>query len=470
MFRHRELGLIQSYLIAATALMTILFWGYFLLLNSLSPSFSLTGFSDYFNYFLAITLGFQLSFMSSKQHDIFSMTSGIVESHLFIWGHMVFSTAITGLFLVLTRDDLISRLFLFTYLPMAYVVLVIFNRYFALNLLRHFLGSENQKLLLIGKPSEVSKVESLLSKAKLFGMETVGLLTEAEAEAGGVPFGIRKLGGPEDLERVLKSEVDIGNILILGSPRDRRMLGDWMRLAENHGCRVSLVNDLDEFFQRRVSFFRCDNLDLIEVREEPLQNFVNRVQKRALDIAMSLPMVCLVLPAMMLLVWVLQRKEAPGPLFFRQVRSGIDNNPFRILKFRTMFVAGSETSAQATVNDARVFPSGRWLRRFSLDEFPQFLNVLRGQMSLVGPRPHMTQHDTIFADAMTTYRVRSFVKPGVTGLAQVRGYRGEALTRDDIVKRVECDIEYIEAWSFMLDVRVVYLTAVQLFRPPNSAY
>jgi len=164
------------------------------------------------------------------------------------------------------------------------------------------------------------------------------------------------------------------------------MLGDLMRLAEIHGCRVSLVNDLDEFFQRRVSFFRCDNRAFIEVREEPLQNFVNRVQKRALNIAVSLPVVCLVLPTMMLVVWLLQRKEAPGPLFFRQVRLGIDNNPFRILKFRMVFVVGSETSAQANVNDAGVFPSGRWLRQ-----------------------------------------------------------------------------------SFMLDVRVVYLMAVQLFRPPNSA-
>lgn len=468
MFRHRELGLIQSYLIAATALMTILFWGYFLLLNSLSPRFSLTGFSDYFNYFLAITLGFQLSFLSSKHHDVFSMTSGIVESHLFIWGHMVFATAITGLFLVLTRDDLISRLFLFTYLPLTYLALVIFNRYFAFGLLRHFLGSDSQKLLLIGKPLEVVKVESLLAKAKIFGMETVGILTDYDES--GITLDFPKLGSPEELESVLQKQNDIGNILILGSPRDRRELGKWMKIAEARGCRVSLVNDLDEFFQRRITFFRCDNLDLIELREEPLQNFVNRVQKRVLDIVVSLPVVCIVLPVLMLLVWVLQLREAPGPLFFRQIRSGIDNNPFQILKFRTMFVADYDTSAQVTVQDSRVFPSGRWLRRFSLDEFPQFLNVLLGHMSLVGPRPHMTQHDTIFADAMTAYRVRSFVKPGVTGLAQVRGFRGQALTRDDIVERVECDIEYIETWSFMLDVRVVYRTALQLFRPPNSAY
>lgn len=383
MFRHRELGLIQSYLIAATALMTILFWGYYLLLNSLSPSFALTGFSDYFNYYLAITLGFQLSFVSAKQHDVFSMTSGIVESHLFIWGHVVFATAITGLFLVLTRDDLISRFFLFTYLPMTYVTLVIFIRYFAFGMLQKFLHSEAQKLLLIGKPSEIAKVESLLAKAKIFGMETVGILTDYDEE--GLTPNVPKLGTPEELEAVLQKENDIRNILILGSPRDRRQLGKWMKIAEASGCRVSLVNDLDEFFQRRITFFRCDNLDLIELREEPLQNLVNRVQKRTLDIVVSLPVVCFVLPALMLLVWVLQRREATGPLFFRQVRSGIDNYPFRILKFRTMFVSNCDTSAQATLQDARVFPSGRWLRRFSLDEFPQFLNVLLGQMSIVGP-------------------------------------------------------------------------------------
>lgn len=447
--------------------MTLLFWAYFLALHFLSPDFKLGGSSNYFEYYLAITLAFQISFLRSRHHDIFSVTSGILESHRFIWPHILFATAITCMFLVLTKDGTISRLFLFTYIPMTYVVLVIFTRYFALDILRYFLGHQVQKLLLIGQPSEVQNVKSLLSKAELFGFDTVGIITEASADE--LPSGITKLGNPADLKAILEAH-DIGNIFILGSPRDRRVLGDWMRLAEAHGCRVSLVNDLDVFLQRRLSYFRCDDIDLIELREEPLQNLVNRAIKRTFDIVLSLPVVCFVLPPLMLLVWILQRFQAPGSLFFKQNRSGLDNHPFTIFKFRTMYADRCDSALQVTTNDNRIYPAGRWLRRFSLDEFPQFFNVLLGHMSLVGPRPHMPQHDKIFAQTMTTYRVRGFVKPGLSGLAQIRGFRGEAATEEDIVRRVECDLEYIEQWSLFMDFRIVWRTFVHLIRPPKTAY
>src|SRR5882757_7108221 len=139
MFQHRELGLIQAYQIGATLVMTILFWIYFFFLNHFFEGFSLLGgFSNYFEYYLAMTLAFQISFLRSKQHDIFSVTSGMLESHRFIWPHILFASAITCLFLVLTKDDTVSRLFLFTYIPMTYLVLVVFTRYFALDILRFF--------------------------------------------------------------------------------------------------------------------------------------------------------------------------------------------------------------------------------------------------------------------------------------------------------------------------------------------
>lgn len=467
MFQHRELGLIQTYQIGVTLVMSVLFWGYFVVLNTMVPGFELTGFSNYFEYFLAITLGFQLSFLSSKQHDIFSVTSGIMESHRFIWPHMVFATAITFMFAFLKREDAISRLFLFTYIPLTYVVLVLINRFFALNVLRKVLHHQSQKLLVIGSPEELPRIGSLLSKAKLFGMETAGMLTEGDP--ADIPFGIKKLGSGADLERVLDT-CDIGNVFIVGSPQDRRLLPGWLRLAEARGCRVSLVNDLDIFLQRRLSYFRCDGIDLIELREEPLQNVINRMAKRTLDICVSLPVVVLVLPPLIVLVSILQRLQAPGPVFFKQRRSGIDNRPFTIMKFRTMYADQCNSAVQVTSNDSRIFPAGRWLRKFSLDEFPQFLNVLSGQMSVVGPRPHMPEHDEVFKESMSAYRVRGFVKPGLSGLAQIRGLRGETITKAQIIHRVECDIEYIETWSLLLDIRVIWRTALQILRPPKFAY
>jgi lipopolysaccharide/colanic/teichoic acid biosynthesis glycosyltransferase len=135
-----------------------------------------------------------------------------------------------------------------------------------------------------------------------------------------------------------------------------------------------------------------------------------------------------------------------------------------------MYADRCDSPAQVTANDGRIFPAGRWLRKFSLDEFPQFLNVLSGQMSVVGPRPHMPEHDAIFEETMSSYRIRSFVKPGLSGLAQIRGLRGEAISKDHIIQRVECDIEYIETWSLPLDIRVVWRTVIAILRPPKSAY
>jgi lipopolysaccharide/colanic/teichoic acid biosynthesis glycosyltransferase len=125
---------------------------------------------------------------------------------------------------------------------------------------------------------------------------------------------------------------------------------------------------------------------------------------------------------------------------------------------------------QATANDARVFPAGRWLRRTSLDEFPQFINVLRGEMSIVGPRPHMLMHERKFCQALETYLVRSFVKPGITGLAQVRGFRGEVTSQEAISERVKYDALYLEFWSIWQDLHIVFETIRQIFNPPTSAY
>ncbi len=466
MFQHRERGLIQLYRLATALLLTVFFWGYYLLLQHGIEGIELVGAEVYLRYFVVILLSFQLSFLGSQVEDILSVSKGWVASHRFIAPHMLFATAVTCVYLVLTRDAGISRFFLFTFLPLAYLGLVAFNRWAALDVLASFVQNGEQSLLLIGQAAEVQNVASLLGKARLFGLRPAGILTESPERD--LPTDLPCLGKPEDLEAVLDRQ-PIGNILILGSPRDRRMLAAWLRLAESHGCRVSLVNDLDVFLQRPLSYFRCDDVDLIELREEPLQNSLNRAAKRLMDIGISLPLVVFVLPPLTLLVWLLQRWQAPGPVLFRQVRSGLDNRPFTILKFRTMFEEFGDSQDQAGPGDPRVFPAGRWLRRFSLDEFPQFYNVLRGQMSLAGPRPHMTQHDRVFARALGTYRLRGFVKPGITGLAQIRGLRGAMLTPEEVGRRVESDIEYIENWSLALDLEVLWRTIVVVLRPPPGA-
>jgi lipopolysaccharide/colanic/teichoic acid biosynthesis glycosyltransferase len=200
------------------------------------------------------------------------------------------------------------------------------------------------------------------------------------------------------------------------------------------------------------------------------KNPVNRLLKRLLDIAVSLPVVLFILPPLALMVWLIQRMHSPGPIFFTHGRNGRNNEIFQLFKFRTMHVANDDINRQASRSDPRIYPGGDLLRRTSLDEIPQFLNVLRGEMSVVGPRPHLPQHNRLWKEIAAPYTVRTFVRPGITGLAQTRGFRGEAVTEDDIRNRVECDIEYIERWTLLLDLGLILKTARQVIFPEKTAY
>jgi lipopolysaccharide/colanic/teichoic acid biosynthesis glycosyltransferase len=212
-----------------------------------------------------------------------------------------------------------------------------------------------------------------------------------------------------------------------------------------------------------------DGHHFIALRKEPLENPLNRMAKRTLDIAVSLPVILFILPPITLAVWIVQRLHSPGPVFFRQMRAGIQNNQFLIWKFRTMHL-NDQPARQATVNDARIYPGGDLMRRLSIDELPQFLNVLGGTMSVTGPRPHLIEHNEQFAREIASYPIRTVVKPGITGLAQIRGFRGEARTSNDIALRLESDISYLENWRLTLDLIIIMRTAWQMFFPPPTAY
>ena len=192
------------------------------------------------------------------------------------------------------------------------------------------------------------------------------------------------------------------------------------------------------------------------------------VRKRTIDVLVSAVALALLAP-LLLLVAIAIKLETRGPIFFRQQRTGLGGEPFTILKFRSMHVHRAEgTLRQASKNDSRVTVVGAALRALSLDEFPQLFNVLRGDMSLVGPRPHALQHDATWARAIPCYADRFRARPGLTGLAQVRGHRGEVSSTADIRARVQADIGYIDEWSLALDLRIFIRTLPLIFADPRA--
>ncbi len=162
--------------------------------------------------------------------------------------------------------------------------------------------------------------------------------------------------------------------------------------------------------------------------------------------------------------------ESKGPVLFKQKRSGRSNEPFYCLKFRSMTVNENADMLQATKNDKRVTKVGAFLRKTSLDELPQFINVLIGNMSVIGPRPHMLSHTEQYSALIDKFMVRHFLKPGITGWAQVNGHRGETRTTDDMAKRVEADVWYLEHWSFLLDMKIMFLTVYNILKGEKNAY
>ena len=213
-----------------------------------------------------------------------------------------------------------------------------------------------------------------------------------------------------------------------------------------------------------------ESITLLAVRREPLQAAYNRALKRTFDILFSLGILLTIYPILYVVIGILIKATSPGPIFFKQKRTGVYGQEFECYKFRTRRVNADADKLQAAKDDPRKTRIGDFLRRTNLDEFPQFINVLRGEMSVVGPRPHMLKHTEQYSALIDKYMVRHLVKPGVTGWAQVTGYRGETKTLEQMEGRVKRDVWYIENWSFFLDLKIIVVTILNMSKGEKNAY
>jgi len=368
-----------------------------------------------------------------------------------------------------TKDINISRLFLASFLAIAAGTLYIANCFLPGFLSRLFFKGNAVRTLFIGSPEEVKKLKGWIGQKAHLGVEPVGFLCN---ESGNTLIdGLPCFGKVDDLSRVI-AENQIGQIVLLQFYLPQAESNAVVQAAQRAGSRVRLYNNLHSYYDHPVSVDHEGEYTFFTLDDEPLQNPVNRVLKRALDIAVSLPVVLFILPPLTILVWMIQRVQSPGPIFYPQLRSGINKRRFNIWKFRTMHAKQTKAQerVQATVGDSRIYAFGRLMRRTSIDEIPQFTNVLLGEMSVAGPRPHMIEHAEEFAKLLRTYYSRHYVKPGITGLAQSMGYRGEISEVGLLEKRVGYDLIYINKWSLLLDIKILFATAWQVIFPPKTAY
>jgi exopolysaccharide biosynthesis polyprenyl glycosylphosphotransferase len=375
-----------------------------------------------------------------------------------------------GVFLVffVAHDNSASRSFFLSYAPWFYLTLLCSNYLLPRSLGKwSFSGDREERVALAGTADQAQRLKSWLENKSLVGFRTVGLVyTEVESAASS-PFP--PLGSLDKMGEILREHA-ITQLIVLELSLGSQRLRQLTQLCEESAVRLLVMHDLDHYFNHTTTTFEDDGVRFIGLRDEPLESPLNRFFKRLLDLAVAVPVVVLILPFSTLLVWVLHRLQSPGPIFFEQVRVGMRGRPFTIYKYRTMHVDEASETRQASKGDPRIFPAGYWLRKLSIDELPQFLNVLLGNMSVVGPRPHLPKHEEVFVQVMKRYLIRKFICPGITGWAQINGLRGEIHTQADIQRRVEADIFYLENWSFSLDCLVILKTIKHCVFPPRSAY
>jgi len=367
---------------------------------------------------------------------------------------------------VLTKHGEVSRLFLGTFFPALWMVLLLghlaVHRWIARIL---FSGHRTLDTLVVADVTDQDPLLGWLRDHNHLGLKLSGVYSRW-LPPGFEELDARRFGAtPEEAIARMSPRLVICSDRNLSGER----LGHLRLAAENVGCRFAVHLDRVSGLGGFGGVYTDQGQAIAVYRKEPLESPAHRVLKRAFDLAFALPVVVFVLPPLMALVWTCHRFQSPGPLFFVQPRTGAGGRVFPCYKFRTMHSGHGREGEQAKTGDDRIFPAGRWLRKTSLDEFPQFLNVLRGEMSVVGPRPHFVEHDAHFESIDPLYRLRKLVKPGVTGLAQVSGYRGETKTRADVRGRSYTDLEYLENWSLRLDLVIVFKTIGAMFRPPRTA-
>lgn len=295
-------------------------------------------------------------------------------------------------------------------------------------------------------------------------------LTEDEEEE---KLKLKHLGTLQDFLRLMREDPDqleLGDEMYVSvSRRDRDVIKKISRFCDYKLIRFYYVPVSVESIGLSLKREMLDDMEVFTTYENPLQNPVNRLIKRTFDVVLS---TLFLIPTAIIFpfIFIIMKIQSPGPILFKQKRTGLDGKTFNCYKFRSMHVNADADKVQATKDDPRKYPFGNFMRKSNIDELPQFINVLQGRMSIVGPRPHMLVHTEQYSGLIDKYMVRHFVKPGVTGWAQVTGYRGETKELWQMEGRVKRDIWYIENWSIWLDLRIIWMTCKSIFIHDKNAY
>lgn len=473
MLANRHRGLVRIHGAALLLGVGVFFWLYAEFIMRYVPVVKLSREVNLLQYFLCVVIGLLVggSRLRAAESRLTRLSitdaAGLAMQQVGVMALAVFTMMFA------TQDRSISRLFLGSFLVGSWLGLFWLHRMLPQRLAGFLYGhGERIPTLFIGRANTLPMLDEWLKQRLHLGVHPVGFLTLDNAAVAPVSSAAPSAGSVADLPRVLE-EKNIGQVILLEVPADATVARQIVAQCQARGCRLLVHHQVEEVLGHPVVSADEGGHHFFTLHNEPLEEPLNRAVKRTFDVLVALPIVLFVLPPLMVAVWLVQRWQSPGPLFHVRARSGEGRAEFPMLKFRSMHMAPPDAKAegrQASADDARIYPFARFLRRHSLDEFPQFWNVLTGEMSIVGPRPVMPVLDEEFERQVRSYRSKHWVKPGITGLAQSEGFRGEIRTSDQLHERIRLDLYYIAHWSVWLDLQITLKTFWQVFFPPKSAY
>ena len=395
-------------------------------------------------------------------YEIYRYTTVVqILSKLFKQGILFLLVVIA--FFPFAKQTIFSGQRIAEYMVVAFVAITSFKflLFYYLKKYRITTGSNRRNAIIVGYTPQAISLKKLFDTRVDYGYNFQGYFSDKKknSEVVGEIADIKEFTLKENIDDIYCSLNELTNI----------QMKDLVAFAEENDKVIKFIPDTKNIFSKNLRIDYYEVFPVLSLRKTPIHEPLAHIIKRAFDIGFSLFVIIFILSWLTPIMAMLIKLESKGPVFFLQSRPGIDEKEFFCYKFRSMQV--NKTTEQSVVkNDPRVTRVGKVIRKTSLDEMPQFLNVLKGEMSIVGPRPNLWSQNREYSKRIKKYGIRHYVKPGITGLAQVKGYRGEISTDEDMINRIRYDVFYIENWSLLLDIKVIVQTVVNMVTGDEKAY
>ena len=397
-----------------------------------------------------------------KFYDVFRFTSPVEILTKIVKQGILFSLLIIAFF-PFSKEVIFSENALLRYIIFSFILITISKSilFYYLKKYRIITGSNYRNIVIIGFTTESIRLKELFEERNDYGYRFLGYFSNKKKKA--------EILGDLDYLKTFVIENKVDEIYCALDEMTNEQLADIVEFSDANEIEIKFIPGLKEIFSKKLKINYYEVFPVLSLQKTVLHDPVIKLVKRIFDIVFSLIILVFILSWFVPLLTLLIKLESKGPVFFKQGRPGLDEKEFFCYKFRSMKL-NETTETEASKNDPRVTKIGRIIRKTSIDELPQFINVFLGDMSVVGPRPHLWSQNKSYGKKINKYMVRHYIKPGITGLAQVKGFRGEIESDEDMRCRIKLDVFYIDNWSLILDIKIIVQTVLNILKGEKKAY